>query len=129
MPSILRKRGDKGEDIAVKYLLNNRFEILDRNYLKKWGEIDIVAKKSGTLHVIEVKTIYRKGSVSRENDSYEPLENIHSAKKRKFSRIIETYLEDKDISESIDYQVDAISIILFDSNENPEIDFLEDVVL
>ena len=41
----------------MKHLVKHSFKILDRNYRKKWGEIDIVAKKDNILHFIEVKTI------------------------------------------------------------------------
>ena len=56
MPSEKRKIGDLGENLCVKHLVKHGFKILDRNYQKKWGEIDIVAKKSGIIHFIEVKT-------------------------------------------------------------------------
>jgi Holliday junction resolvase-like predicted endonuclease len=52
-----RKTGDLGEDIASMFLMKQGFIVVERNYLRKWGEIDIVAKKDRTLHFVEVKTV------------------------------------------------------------------------
>lgn len=41
-----KKTGDLGEDIAEKHLKNKGFSILARNYGKKYGEIDIVARET-----------------------------------------------------------------------------------
>jgi len=41
-----RKLGDIGENIACDFLKSRGFEIIERNYLRKWGEIDIVTRKS-----------------------------------------------------------------------------------
>jgi Holliday junction resolvase-like predicted endonuclease len=52
-----RKIGNLGEDIAAMFLMKQGFSVLERNHLRKWGEIDIVAKNGGTLHFVEVKTV------------------------------------------------------------------------
>lgn len=51
-----RELGRIGEDMAENYLKSNGFQILNRNYRCRAGEIDIVALKGSTLHFIEVKT-------------------------------------------------------------------------
>lgn len=48
--------GKKGEDLAVDFLINKGYIILDRNYRYERAEVDILAKKDQTLAVIEVKT-------------------------------------------------------------------------
>ena len=37
--------GKLGEDVAAEYLKKEGYQILDRNYRRPWGEIDIIAKK------------------------------------------------------------------------------------
>ena len=54
----LRKKrlGKKGEDLACEYLRSHGFLILERNFQKRYGEIDIIALKDKTLVFFEVKT-------------------------------------------------------------------------
>ena len=54
-----QKIGEIGENIAVKFLMKHGFSVIDRNYTKKWGEIDIIAKKSEKLYFVEVKSVSR----------------------------------------------------------------------
>ena len=49
--------GELGEKICSAYLSKKGFNILERNYTKKYGEIDIIAQKDGVIHFIEVKSI------------------------------------------------------------------------
>jgi putative endonuclease len=48
--------GRTGEDVAVQYLLQRGYYILERNYRCRFGEIDLVARDGDTLTFIEVKT-------------------------------------------------------------------------
>lgn len=45
-----------GEDAACTYLKNNGYTILERNFRKSYGEIDIVARLKDCLIFVEVKT-------------------------------------------------------------------------
>lgn len=60
------KIGSLGESIAAKYLKNKGFLILERNYRKPYGEIDIVAR--GTIKSTQIET---------NNVSYETLPVVH----------------------------------------------------
>jgi putative endonuclease len=55
-----RKTGNKGEQIAADFLANKGYEILERNYHNKWGEVDIVSrcrvKGENYVVFVEVKT-------------------------------------------------------------------------
>lgn len=48
--------GKEGEDIAIHFLTNKGYTILDRNWFSTHKELDIVAEKDGWLVVVEVKT-------------------------------------------------------------------------
>lgn len=51
-----RETGNLGEDAVAAYLEKNGYEILERNYTVRGGEIDIIAKKDDRLVFVEVKT-------------------------------------------------------------------------
>lgn len=48
--------GRTGEDLALDYLKSHGFFILEKNFISKVGEIDIIAEKNHCLYFIEVKT-------------------------------------------------------------------------
>lgn len=48
--------GEKGEQLAVNYLLQKGYSIIERNYRFNKAEVDIIAKKVDILAIIEVKT-------------------------------------------------------------------------
>ena len=48
--------GKKGEQLAVYYLQENNYKIVERNYRFDKAEVDIIAKKKDILAIIEVKT-------------------------------------------------------------------------
>lgn len=51
-----REIGNIGEDYTAEYLASKGCEILCRNFCIRGGELDIVAKKGGLIHIVEVKT-------------------------------------------------------------------------
>ncbi|RED48835.1 YraN family protein [Seonamhaeicola aphaedonensis] len=48
--------GKKGEQLAVDFLIENHYDIVERNYRFDKAEVDIMAQKNDTLAIIEVKT-------------------------------------------------------------------------
>ena len=48
--------GDKGENIACREYKKRGYKIISRNFSCKFGELDIVASKNGTIVIAEVKT-------------------------------------------------------------------------
>lgn len=49
--------GQYGEEKAVKYLIDNGYSIVARNWRNRYGEIDIICTKKDFLIFIEVKTL------------------------------------------------------------------------
>ena len=103
--------GTLGEDIACQFLLRKGYTILQRNYRKPWGEIDIIALKQGTVRFVEVKAIsVPREDISRESSEYLPEEQIHPAKLRKIVRTAELYMADR--SDNQEFQIDAIGVLM-----------------
>lgn len=48
--------GKKGEQLAVDFLIENNYDIVERNYRFDKAEVDIIAKKDDILAIVEVKT-------------------------------------------------------------------------
>ncbi len=128
------KIGKIGEELAVLFLMKRGFEILDRHYLKKWGELDIIAKKGGVIRFIEVKCVsWETGNtiVSRETEEGDPLrpeENVTREKLSRLSRAIETYLAEKRISRETRYQVDVVAIHLNLKDKTAHTSIIENVL-
>jgi putative endonuclease len=56
MPEHHHAVGKTGEEIAIQYLLQQGYQVLERNYRCRFGEIDLIAQDGSTLAFIEVKT-------------------------------------------------------------------------
>src|SRR3989344_6235287 len=87
-----QKIGQIGEDLAVMFLVKRGFEIIERNHTRKWGEIDIVAKKDGRLVFFEVKSVSCKIVNNVPRVTINPEENLHPNKLKRLGRVIQTYL-------------------------------------
>jgi putative endonuclease len=102
-----------GEEIACRFLTGKGYSVVSRNYRKKWGEIDIIAKKEGKISFIEVKTmnVQTKSNVSRETlDELRPEEHVDRNKLRRFGNAIRSYLEEFHIGDNWMFHVIAIDI-------------------
>ena len=94
--------GNLGEDIACKFVLDKGYEIINRNFYCRQGEIDIVAKDKNELVFIEVKT--------RKNANYgRPIDAITFFKKKHFIESIEYYLYKNNV-QNIPVRVDVIEV-------------------
>jgi|SRR3989338_5789327 len=131
-----RKLGDIGENIACDFLKNRGFEIVERNYLRKWGEIDIVAKKSNIIHFVEVKSV--SGGVSgvtlnepalrlRSGQDYRPEDNMHPWKLKRLARVMQTYLLDKKLD--CDWQLDLVTVKMDQVNRRARVEIIENVII
>ena len=123
------KIGRLGEDIACEYLENKGFLVIERNYRKKFGEIDIIAQKANILHFIEVKSVTRENleNISRVTDNYRPEDNIHPWKLKRLSRTVQSYLTENNIGEEGDWQFGAITVYLDQKNKKAKVDLPEPV--
>ncbi len=125
-----RRVGDIGEEVVCKYLVNKGYVVVERNYWKPWGEIDIVAEKPGFISFVEVKSVSRRrgaGEVTRE--TIRPEENMHPAKLKRLHRAVQTYLLDRKIPESKPWQIDLACVFLDFDTKRAKVEVLENIVM
>jgi putative endonuclease len=123
-----KNTGDIGEDVACAFLLRKGFRIIERNYRKPWGEIDIIAEKAKTIRFVEVKSVSRENlpEISRETDGYRPEEQVHPMKMKKIARTAELYMANRGGEE--DYQIDVVAVFLDFSHRHARCRLMEAVV-
>lgn len=78
--------GVDGERLARDYLLSQGFEVLEQNFISRFGEIDIIATKDGYLCFVEVKTRGSRGNLATG------LESISQAKQQRIIKSAEYYI-------------------------------------
>lgn len=120
MPKIFtskkQKIGELGEGIAEKFLKQKDFKIVERNFCTRNGEIDIVAKRHGTYHFVEVKSVVSLGGIV-------PVENMTRSKVSKQKAVISEYLRKSGgIS---DWQADVVFVYLNLKEKSAKIEFIE----
>jgi putative endonuclease len=116
--------GETGEKIALKFLKDKGFTILERNYTKKIGEIDIVAQRGETLHFVEVKSLIKY--VPRE--TYNPFENLSHFKLRKITRTIQWYLIERHVSRETPWVIDAIAVIIDRNSRSAKVEVMWNII-
>lgn len=120
-----KEKGKIGEDIACKFLEKKGFSILARNYRKKWGELDIVARKNNTTHFFEVKSVSRSFKDSVHND-YKPEDNVNYFKSQQISRMIRTYLAEFG---EMSWHFHILSVYMNQTTRLARVKWLKDVIL
>jgi putative endonuclease len=104
--------GALGEKIALRYLKNKGYQVLDKNYSIKFfsglqrGEIDIIAKKENVISFIEVKTL------TGENLVFSPERKVNFLKQRKLIKTAKKWLMEKKLPLETQWQIDVIAIRL-----------------
>lgn len=98
--------GKLGESKSIEYLQNNYYQIIEKNFYCRFGEIDIIAldKKENELVFIEVKT--------RSNLYFGmPIESINTRKIEHMKKTINYYIISRKIRK-IDIRIDAIEVLI-----------------
>ena len=107
--------GSYGQKLAERYLSDEGFCIIERNFRCRSGEIDLVARDGDYIVFIEVK--YRRSLVH----GY-PREAVGYHKQRHIRRVAQYYIMIKNLNNQ-DFRFDVLEII--DNAENPEISLIK----
>ena len=84
--------GRRGEDVAVHFLCARGYQIRERNFRIRGGEIDIIAEIDGAIIFAEVKTRCNKG-FARAADA------VDAAKQKRIIKTAMTYLAKNKLGE------------------------------
>jgi putative endonuclease len=96
--------GFLAEELVKSYLLKSKYEILERNYRTKFGEIDIIAYDRIDDAIVFVEVRYRSDS------SYgSPQETVNYYKQLKIINSALVYIKNKNLKE-VNYRFDIISV-------------------
>ncbi len=87
-----RAFGGEGERAARDFLAARGYEILEQNYRRPTGEIDLIARRRGTLVFVEVK---RRSSLRYGR----PAEAVDVHKRRRIARTALLYLQEQGLGD------------------------------
>jgi putative endonuclease len=122
--------GDYGEKIAANYLKKKGFVILAVNYWRKWGELDIVAKKDSIVHFVEVKTVSyetkEKLKFAVSCGTWRPEEQVHQFKLRQIGKALQTWISER--SYEGDWQIDVVAVRLVVEDKYATVNYIENIV-
>lgn len=97
-----REKGVYGEELAVKQMKKMGYKILERNFKRAGGEIDIIAEKDGYTAFVEVK--YRKGRAMGE-----PAEAVTRGKQENIIQTAEKYIYENGLEG--DFRFDVAEVL------------------
>jgi putative endonuclease len=80
-----RDRGRDGEEAASDYLRRAGYTLIERNARSRFGEIDLIVERAGTIVFVEVRS--RSGARFGT-----PLESVDATKQRRLTRLATAYL-------------------------------------
>lgn len=127
-----RQLGDLGEELAVNFLKQDGYKILERNYRLKCGEIDIVAAKTSgllgktqSIIFVEVKTIEGLGS---DFEAAMAAQNVHYQKQRRLLKTAKIYLAQKKIPPDITWRIDVLVVVYEPRTNLAKIEHLENAI-
>lgn len=109
------RTGQLGEELAVAYLQKHGYTIVDRNYRKKFGEIDIIAREGPALVFIEVKT-RRSGTFGS------PAQAVTPRKQLQICRVAEDYLARHGLFDTA-ARFDVVTVVLT-ANQQAQIEII-----
>jgi putative endonuclease len=110
--------GKLGEELAVNYLIEKGYDILERNWRNIHKEIDIIARDGKDLVVVEVKT-------RQSDENGEPDMAVTRQKQTRLISAANAYLFQNKLD--INTRFDIISIIMKDNS--PVINHIEDAFM
>jgi len=104
--------GRWGEDRVVRWYRRHGFEVLDRNWRSRHGELDVIVRRGSVVAVCEVKT--------RSSNAFgAPAEAVGWQKQRRIRRLAAQWLSEQERSTAVRLRFDVAEVV------GPEIRIIE----
>jgi putative endonuclease len=116
-----KKIGDLGETIAAEYLQKKGYQLLDRHFVTRYGELDLVMSKFESIIFVEVKT--RTSATAGM-----PEENITPSKMEKVQNSALLWLQEH-LEAPDDWRIDVVAVLLNKRNQIQDIRHFINVTL
>lgn len=121
MPDARHALGQLGEELAVRYLRQQGYVILERNYRCSYGEVDVVARDRDRLAFVEVRT--RRGTAFGS-----PEESVTPQKQQRLVTVAREYLQARECVD-VDWGIDVVAIEFASHGVLRRIELFRDVVM
>lgn len=100
--TIRQSSGRIGEELVATLLIKLNFTVIERNYSRRVGEIDIIALKGSQLYFFEVK--------KSVNESYNPMNNITARKLESMRKTALLYLMSRGLLATAIYSIGVVGV-------------------
>ena len=105
--------GRRGEDLALAWMQDHGFRLLDRNWRSGHKELDLVMEGAERVHIVEVKTMTPPLLI-------QPFEKVDPAKQGRLVAAARHYIAQRQVTREV--QFDVVSVILGDGQ--PQVEYI-----
>lgn len=146
--------GNLAENIAARYLEEGGYEILDKNYEKAWGEIDIIAKYQRSNIKNQNFGVPLDGTAKKDDDDakvadgdddktiifvevkanrsdfagdFAPEERVNAHKLAKIAKVAQFYMDNEFEGQDLEWRIDAISVVFDEQNKKAKIKHFKNI--
>jgi putative endonuclease len=97
-----KQLGAWGEAIAAKFYADKGYRVIEQNYRRRFGEIDLICAKGKEIVFVEVKT--------RSTDFLPAEKAVGFEKRDTIKRVIKYYIQSKNVGRDMDCRFDIIAV-------------------
>lgn len=105
--------GRIGEEIALAWLLEHGFRLLDRNWRSGHLELDLVMEGPERVHIVEVKTMTPPLLI-------QPFEKVDAVKQGRLTTAARRYIAQRHVTREV--QFDVVSVVL--GGDSPAVEYI-----
>jgi putative endonuclease len=120
--------GQIGEKATLEFYKKQGFKLIEMNYWKPFGEIDVIVKREGVIVFVEVKSLSCIEFNETDELRVNPAENIHPKKKERLRKTIQAFLGEQGTS-GAEWRFD-VAIVQVNTRERiARVECIEDCIL